>query len=598
MGVHVTLLTASSAVNRITKSAAAMPRGVTFLGFSDGHDEGLKAGMDFEVYMTDLRRCGLEAVATAITASGDNGKPIVHVVYTTLLPWVSQAARDLHVASTFLWIQPATILDIYYYSFYGYGDVLNERKTSNPSWSIELPGLPQLTGSDLPSFLLAPNAHKFALPLFKEHIDTLDEETNPKILVNSFDALELEALRAIKKLNFVAIGPLIPSAFLDGKDPSDNSFGGDLLQKSDDYIEWLDSKPRRSVIYVAFGSYSALVKQQTEEVARGRLDCQGHINPSLQFARRLVRMGVNVTFVTAISALKRVTKSVTDTPGLTLSGFSDGYDDGNGHLWNNHDDADRYMKELKIRGSEAIAELIKSAAERGKPFVHVVYTTIMGWVGQVAHALQVPSTLLWLQPATILGIYYYYFNGYGESIGKNANDPTWFVELPGLPLLTRGDLPSFLLASSTSNFALPLINAHFDVLNTETNPKVLINSFDALESGALRATERLNFVAVGPLIPSAFLDGDDPSDNSSGGDLFQHSEDYIVWLNSKPSESVIYAAFGSYASITKRQMEEIERGLLECGRPFLWVTIGSVVLPLRSELPNPSRDLDQYKMVM
>ncbi|XP_058200942.1 crocetin glucosyltransferase, chloroplastic-like [Rhododendron vialii] len=299
---------------------------------------------------------------------------------------------------------------------------------------------------------------------------------------------------------------------------------------------------------------------------------QGHINPSLQFARRLVKMGVNVTFVTSISSLKRVTKSVADTPpGLTFSGFSDGYDDGNGHLWNNHDDADRYMKELKIRGSEAIAELIKSAAERGQPFVHVVYTTIMAWVGQVAHALQVPSTLLWLQPATILGIYYYYFNGYGESIGKNANDPSWFVELPGLPLLTRGDLPSFLLASSTSNFALPLINTHFDVLVTETNPKVLINSFDALESGALRATERLNFVAIGPLIPSAFLDGEDPSDTSSGGDLFQHSKDYVVWLNSKPSESVIYVAFGSYASIKKQQMEEIERGLLECGRPFLWV---------------------------
>ncbi|XP_058200925.1 crocetin glucosyltransferase, chloroplastic-like [Rhododendron vialii] len=273
MGVRVTLLTAFSAVNHITKSADTAPRGVTFLGFSDGYDDGFRAGMDFDVYMPDLRRRGSEAVATAITSSADNGKPIGHVVYTTLLPWVSQVTRDLHVPSTFLWIQPATILDIFYYSFYGNGDLLNESKISDPSWSIELPGLPRLTGRDLPSFLLAPNAFKFALPLFKEHIDTLDEETNPKILVNSFDALESEALQAIKKLNFVAIGPLIPSAFLDGKDPSDNSFGGDLLPKSNDYIEWLDSKPRGSVIYVAFGSMSGLAKQQTEEVARGLLDC-------------------------------------------------------------------------------------------------------------------------------------------------------------------------------------------------------------------------------------------------------------------------------------------------------------------------------------
>ncbi|XP_058200934.1 phloretin 4'-O-glucosyltransferase-like [Rhododendron vialii] len=272
MGVHVTLLMAISAVKSITKSTVA-PQGITFLGFSDGYDDGFTAGMDFEAYMTDLRRRGSEAVATAITASGGNGKPIVHVVYTTLLLWVSHAARDLHVPSTLLWIQPATILDIYCYSFYGYGDVLSENKISDPSWSIELPGLPRLTDRDLPSFLSAANAYKSPLPLYKEHIDALDEEKNPKILVNSFDALESKALQAIKKLNFVAIGPLIPSAFLDGKDPSDISFGGDLLEKSKDYIDWLDSKPRGSVIYVAFGSTSVLAKKQSEEVARGLRDC-------------------------------------------------------------------------------------------------------------------------------------------------------------------------------------------------------------------------------------------------------------------------------------------------------------------------------------
>ncbi|KAH7857737.1 hypothetical protein Vadar_016019 [Vaccinium darrowii] len=258
-------------------------------------------------------------------------------------------------------------------------------------------------------------------------------------------------------------------------------------------------------------------------------------------------------------------KSPAATPqGLTFSGFSDGYDEGNGHLWINNEDADRYIKELKIRGSEAIAKLITSAAEGGQPFIHVVYTTIASWVGEVARSLHVPSTLLWVQPATIFGIYYFYFHGYGESIGKNMNEPSWPIELPGLPLLTGSDLPSFLLPSNTFDFGRPLYKGHFDVLDTETNPKVLVNSFDALESVALRAIEKLNMVAIGPLIPSAFLEGKNPSDSSTGGDLFE-------WLNSKPSESVVYVAFGSSISTTKQQMEEIERGLLECGRPFLWV---------------------------
>jgi len=183
----------------------------------------------------------------------------------------------------------------------------------------------------------------------------------------------------------------------------------------------------------------------------------------------------------------------------------------------------------------------------------------------------VPSTFLWIQPATILDIYYYYFNGYGDTIGSNMNDPSRSIELPGLPPVTGSDLPSFLLASNTNNFALPLLKKHFDLIDAQKNPKVLVNSFDALESEALRAIEKLNMVAVGPLIPSAFLDGKDQSDTSFGGDLYQDSKAYVNWLDSKPSKSVIYAAFGSYTPISKQQIEEIKHGLLACGMPFLWV---------------------------
>ncbi|KAH7859239.1 hypothetical protein Vadar_033511 [Vaccinium darrowii] len=292
---------------------------------------------------------------------------------------------------------------------------------------------------------------------------------------------------------------------------------------------------------------------------------QGHINPSLEFAKRLVKMGVNVTFLTAFSTLNRIIKSAPATPqGLTFSGFSDGYDDG-------FKIGAHYAVELRSRGSEAVAKLIESAAERGQPFVHVVYTTLLPWVGQVARAHHVPSTFLWIQPATIWVIYYYYLNGYGDGISKNMNNPSWSIELPGLPLLTGSDLPSFLLASNTYNFALPTLKEHLNVLDVETNPRVLVNTFDALESEALRAIEKLKLVAVGPLTPSAFSDGKDPSDTSFGGDLLEDSRAYIEWLNTKASESVIYVAFGSMSAITKQQMEEIAHGLLECGRPFLWV---------------------------
>ncbi|PON95499.1 UDP-glucuronosyl/UDP-glucosyltransferase [Trema orientale] len=94
------------------------------------------------------------------------------------------------------------------------------------------------------------------------------------VLVNIYDELEDEALRAVSDhLSLMGIGPLIPSAFLDDKDPSDKFFGGELFQGSEDkYIEWLDSKPKTTIVYVSFGSMSVLSKPRMEEIAKGLLD--------------------------------------------------------------------------------------------------------------------------------------------------------------------------------------------------------------------------------------------------------------------------------------------------------------------------------------
>ncbi|KAJ0031787.1 hypothetical protein Pint_13110 [Pistacia integerrima] len=135
--------------------------------------------------------------------------------------------------------------------------------------------LPSLSSCDLPSFLLPLDKYPHALKSFQEQMEALHEESNLKILVNTFDALESEALIAIDKFNMIAVRPLIPSAFLDGKDPSDTSFG-------DDYIEWLNSKPKSSIVYVSFGGLIVLEKQQMEEIARGLL---GSAHPFLWVIR-------------------------------------------------------------------------------------------------------------------------------------------------------------------------------------------------------------------------------------------------------------------------------------------------------------------------
>ncbi|GAB2267214.1 hypothetical protein Dimus_002198 [Dionaea muscipula] len=300
---------------------------------------------------------------------------------------------------------------------------------------------------------------------------------------------------------------------------------------------------------------------------------QSHINPALQFAKRIIRVGATVTFAAPISTHKRMTRgSIPD--GLTIAAISDGFDDGYKKTTDVQSDVDVYVSMFKEHGSRTLGELIERSAAEGRPVSCLVYSLMIPWAAEVARRFHIPSALLWLQPAALLNIYYHYFYGYGDAIRGCKSGPEWSIKLPGLPLpLTMRDLPSFMTPDNKYSFALDEMKEQFELLEKEQNPRIFVNTFDALEPVALRSIEKFTLTAVGPLLPSAFLDGGDPSDKSSGVDLFKRSKDhdYIRWLDSKPESSVVYVSFGSLTVLSKRQMEEMARGLLDSGRPFLWV---------------------------
>ncbi|KAK9062512.1 hypothetical protein SSX86_019699 [Deinandra increscens subsp. villosa] len=294
---------------------------------------------------------------------------------------------------------------------------------------------------------------------------------------------------------------------------------------------------------------------------------QGHINPSFQFAKRLIGLGVKVTMATTVSAYNKITKAGRIPEFFKFAVFSDGFDDGNYEPTV----TTTYMTQLMTRGTQSLKETILSNAENGTPVTCLVYT-LLPWAAKVAREFNLPSALLWIQPASVLRVYYYFFNGYDKLIWDNWSDRSWSIELPGLPLLKSRDLPSFCHPSNTSSFAIPLFKEQFEILDREDNPTIFVNSFDELEEEALKEIDgKLKLVGVGPLIPSAFLDGKDPSDKSFGGDLFEACKGYVEWMDTKPEGSIVYISFGSIIMLSKKQKEEMARGLLKCGRPFLWV---------------------------
>ncbi|OMP02576.1 UDP-glucuronosyl/UDP-glucosyltransferase [Corchorus olitorius] len=288
---------------------------------------------------------------------------------------------------------------------------------------------------------------------------------------------------------------------------------------------------------------------------------QGHINPSLQFAKRLINLGVHVTFMTATSTIRRMNKN----DGLSYASFSDGYDDG----FQLSIDINHYMAEIKRCGSQSLREFLSQSIDQGTKFTSIVYCTLLPWVATVAREFHIPATFLSNQPASILNIYYHYFKGYDQIITKNINDPSFSVKILGLPILSRHDLPSFFLSPDSNVNTISTFKEHIEILDQETNPRILVNTLDELESEAMKAigNGKYNIVGIGPLIPN-------PTEKTSfGGDLIKVTKEYgeIEWLNSKPENSVIYLSFGSLSVLEKRQNEEIAKGLLETGRPFLWV---------------------------
>ncbi|CAM8893342.1 unnamed protein product [Rhodiola kirilowii] len=308
---------------------------------------------------------------------------------------------------------------------------------------------------------------------------------------------------------------------------------------------------------------------------------QGHVNPNLQLSHRLLRIGVvRVTFVTSTYARILLGPPNKHPEGLKFVEYNDGYDG----KFKRGEEADQMIARRKLAGSDALRQVVSSAADEGCPVTCVTYSLLLPWVAAVARELHVQSAFVWIQAATMFDIYYYYNHGFDAFIHEKLDDKVpsaATLKLPGLPLeFTSRDVPSYMLTNKSNAAAANGIfsdhMAELDVVGASP-AIVIVNTFDALEPEALTCISKLKLTPVGPLIPLAFLHREDPSDTSNN-----NNSSHVSWLDSKPDSSVIYVSFGSMKSVlSSQQIEEIGRGLLDLGKPFLWVI---------RELENKSSD--------
>ncbi|KAJ9177309.1 hypothetical protein P3X46_012543 [Hevea brasiliensis] len=301
---------------------------------------------------------------------------------------------------------------------------------------------------------------------------------------------------------------------------------------------------------------------------------QGHMNPMLMLAKRLVSKGINVIIATNNVASDRILKSSKDStnfptaqntnpkpPGISLVFFSDGLS----QEFDRDENVDSFIKALRTTGAKNLSILINVFTAQDKKFSCIIFNPFMPWVTDIAAELGIPCGVLWIQACTVYLVYYHYFKH--PNLFPSIESPDEFLELPGVPVLKVTDLPSLIFPSSPSIFRETLLDF---IQKLDKIKWVLVNSFAELEEEAVKSMACLHPIyPIGPLV-SPFLLGEEES-TSGSIDMWSAENSCIEWLDEKPPSSVIYISFGSISVLSQKQMDNLAMGLKNSNRPFLWV---------------------------
>ncbi|XP_030938183.1 UDP-glycosyltransferase 74E2-like isoform X2 [Quercus lobata] len=288
---------------------------------------------------------------------------------------------------------------------------------------------------------------------------------------------------------------------------------------------------------------------------------QGHINPMLQFSKRLASKGLRVTFVTTTA----IGNSMPALPSHSIN--VEIISDGSGEAVDS-ESIDAALERYKLHVSQSLPKLIEKHNSSKYPPKFMVYDSGMPWALEIARQFGIDAAPFFTQSCVINAIYYHATHGAIQMpLEEGAS-----IALPSVPPLGVDDLPSFFCDKGLYPSLLKLVLNQFSNF-LEAN-WLFCNTFNDLENEVVNwmISQQWPVKTIGPAIPSIYLDKRLEDDKDYGVHLFKPDVDACMkWLDTKETNSVVYTSFGSLASLGEKQMDELTGGLKNINCYFLWV---------------------------
>ncbi|CAN1158578.1 UDP-glycosyltransferase 88B1 [Linum perenne] len=127
---------------------------------------------------------------------------------------------------------------------------------------LEIPGVPKVAVKDMPDIILDRESDIYRNFL---HFATRSRQS-AGVIVNTFESLESRTVKAISDGLCVPDGPT-PPIYCIG--PLIAAGDGSRATDGNECLTWLDSQPKRSVVFLCFGSLGVFSKEQLREIAIG-----------------------------------------------------------------------------------------------------------------------------------------------------------------------------------------------------------------------------------------------------------------------------------------------------------------------------------------